>query len=262
MINSASTSSGYPACTNCSAAWIAGRSIISMPPGMMPAPMILATHSPASSDEANPTSTARAQSGFLRRRTVISVTTPSSPSEPVMMPRRSYPPASRCLPPTRTTSPVISTSSQPSRLLVVMPYLRQCTPPEFSATLPPMVQAVGEVDLADAVELGHAEKDAVDERQRAARERGAGPARHHLDAFGVAEREHAAHLRRGLGQHDDHGKLAIGGQPIGLVGAHLALGGDHALARHDGAQRRYDALAAGEHGLIRRGHCEGHVRAP
>ena len=70
-----------------------------------------------------------------------------------------------------------------------MPYLRQCTPPEFSATLPPMVQAICddgsgvieaglldrlrhreigdagldhgdaivEVDLADALELGHAD---------------------------------------------------------------------------------------------------------
>ena len=28
--------------------------------------------------------------------------------------------------------------------LVVVPYLRQCTPPEFSATLPPMVQAICE----------------------------------------------------------------------------------------------------------------------
>ena len=46
--------------------------------------------------------------------------------------------------------------------------------------------AVLEVDLADAVELGHAEQYAVGERQRAARQRGAGAARHHLDAFGVA----------------------------------------------------------------------------
>ncbi len=29
-----------------------------------------------------------------------------------------------------------------NRVAVVMPYLRQCTPPEFSATLPPMVQAI------------------------------------------------------------------------------------------------------------------------
>ena len=36
----------------------------------------------------------------------------------------------------------MTTNSQPSTLLVVMPYFRQCTPPEFSATLPPMVQAI------------------------------------------------------------------------------------------------------------------------
>jgi hypothetical protein len=30
----------------------------------------------------------------------------------------------------------------PSTLFVVSPYFRQCTPPEFSATLPPMVQAI------------------------------------------------------------------------------------------------------------------------
>jgi len=30
----------------------------------------------------------------------------------------------------------------PSTLCTVRPYLRQCTPPEFSATLPPMVQAI------------------------------------------------------------------------------------------------------------------------
>ena len=119
-------------------------------------------------------------------------------------------------------------------------------------------EAVGEIDLADAVELGHAEKDAIGERQRAAGERGTGPARHYLDAFGMAEREHATHLRRGLGQHDDHGKLAISGQPIGFVGTHLALGRDHAFARHDSAKCRHDALAAGEYGLVRRGHCERH----
>jgi hypothetical protein len=172
-----------------------------------------------------------------------------------------------------------------------MPYLRQCTPPEFAADgagdlrggIGRVVEtgvlyrfrhgkigharldhgeAVGEVDLADAVELGHAEKDAIGERQRAAGERGTGPARHHLDAFGMAEREHATHLRRGLGQHDDHGKLAISGQPIGFVGTHLALGRDHAFARHDSAKCCHDALAAGEYGLVRRGHCERHLYAP
>ena len=38
--------------------------------------------------------------------------------------------------------PSISTISTPSRLLVVSPYFKQCSPPEFSATLPPMVQAI------------------------------------------------------------------------------------------------------------------------
>ena len=57
--------------------------------GMMPAPMMRETHSPASSDDGKPTSTARAVSGFFRMRTVTSVTTPSRPSEPVMMPSKS-----------------------------------------------------------------------------------------------------------------------------------------------------------------------------
>ena len=34
------------------------------------------------------------------------------------------------------------TSSTPSTLFVVKPYFKQCTPPEFSATLPPIVQAI------------------------------------------------------------------------------------------------------------------------
>ena len=44
---------------------------------------------PAASTSAKPTISARAVSGFCRMRTVISVMTPSRPSEPVMMPIRS-----------------------------------------------------------------------------------------------------------------------------------------------------------------------------
>ena len=51
--------------------------------------------------------------------------------------------------------------------------------------------AVGEVDLADAVELAHAEQHAVDQRQRPAGQRGARPARHHPDAVVVAIAQHA-----------------------------------------------------------------------
>ena len=119
--------------------------------------------------------------------------------------------------------------------------------------------AVREIDLADAVEFGHAEKHAVGERQRAARQRRAGPARHDLDALGVTEGEHPAHLLSGLGQDYHHGQLPIRGQPIGLVGTHLPFSGDHPLAGHDGAQRSDDAFAAREHSLIWRGHGERHV---
>ena len=104
--------------------------------------------------------------------------------------------------------------------------------------------AVVEIDLADAVELGHAEQHAVVERQRAAGQRGAGPARHDLDALVVAIAQHLGDLLGGLRQHHHHRQLPIGGEPVALVRPHLALGRDHALARHDGPQRRDDARAA------------------
>jgi len=49
--------------------------------------------------------------------------------------------AERLSPTWDTISPSIRTISTPSTLLVVRPYFRQCTPPEFSATLPPIEQA-------------------------------------------------------------------------------------------------------------------------
>src|SRR5262249_30918499 len=65
---------------------MAGPSMISIPPGMIPAPMMRETHSPASSDVVKPTNTARAVSGFLKMRTVTSVTTPDHPSRAVDQP--------------------------------------------------------------------------------------------------------------------------------------------------------------------------------
>ncbi len=120
--------------------------------------------------------------------------------------------------------------------------------------------AVGKIDLADAVELGHAEENAVGQRQCAAGQRGAGSARHHLDALAVAIGEHAAHLLRGLRQHHHHGERPVGGEPVGLVGTHLPLGRDHALPRHDRLQRGHDTVAAGEHGIIEGRHCDRHGR--
>ena len=104
--------------------------------------------------------------------------------------------------------------------------------------------AVVVVDLADAVELRHAEQHAVGQRQRAAGQRGAGAARHHLDAIVVAVAQHRGDLCGGLRQHHHHRQRLVGGEPVGFVGPHLALGGDHPLARHDRPQCRHDLLAA------------------
>ena len=123
-------------------------------------------------------------------------------------------------------------------------------------------EAVSEIDLADTIELGHAEKHAIGKGQRAARKRGTGPPRHHLDPLGVAKCKDPAYLLRGLRQNDDHGQLTIGGQSVRLIGPHLPLGRDHSLTRHNVAKRRHDALATGEHGLVRQGHRYRHAGAP
>ena len=122
--------------------------------------------------------------------------------------------------------------------------------------------AVVEVDLADALELGHAEQHAVAERQRAARQRGPGPARHHLDAFAVAVGEHGGDLRRGLRQHHHHGQLAIGGEPVALVGPHRLFRGDHAFARHDALEGCDDLGAPLKHRVVEQRHQNRHRTTP
>ena len=118
--------------------------------------------------------------------------------------------------------------------------------------------AVVEIDLADALELAEPQQHAVGERQRAAGQRGAGAARHHLDALRMAVFQDLRDLFGGIRQHHDHRRLAIGGQPVGLVGAHLGRAVDHALARHDRAQRRHDLGAARQHRLVGFRHHDGH----
>jgi hypothetical protein len=110
---------------------------------------------------------------------------------------------------------------------------------------------VVEIKRADVIELGHAEKDGVAERQRAPRQRGARPARDHLDALGMTETEHGRDLFGGFRQHDHHRKLAIGGEAIALVRPHGALHGDDPLAGDHALERRNDFSAAGEHVRIR-----------
>jgi hypothetical protein len=84
----------------------------------------------------------RASFGFGISFTVISVATASMPSLPIMMASRSKPGASSAALPNCTGSPAAVKPRTWSTLCTVRPYFRQCTPPEFSAMLPPMVQAI------------------------------------------------------------------------------------------------------------------------
>ena len=119
--------------------------------------------------------------------------------------------------------------------------------------------AVGEVDLLDPVELGHAQQHPVGQRQRAAGERGAGPARHHPDALVVAIAQHFRNLGGGLRQHHHHGQLAVGRQPVALIRAHFAFAGDHPLARDDVAQGGNDTVASGHHRAVQFRHPHRHA---
>src|SRR3984885_4492679 len=108
-----------------------------------------------------------------------------------------------------------------------------------------------EIDLANALEF-------AEPQQHRVRQRRAGAARHHLDALLEAVFQHLRNLFRGVRQHHHHRRLAIGHQPIGLVGEHFGRRIDHALARYDGAERLDDGAAAPQNGLIRSGHLDGH----
>ena len=70
-------------------------------------------------------------------RSVSFVAIPSVPSEPTNAPRRSGPSSHTD---SSTSSPSGRTISAASTWLTVNPYFRQWAPPEFSATLPPIVQ--------------------------------------------------------------------------------------------------------------------------
>ena len=107
---------------------------------MMPAEMMSLTALPACSASGKSATSVRIASGLRSNRTVISVTMPTVPSEPTTSARRSGPTWSNESPPRVTTLPSAHTIVSPRTWLVVKPYFRQCAPPEFSATLPPIVQ--------------------------------------------------------------------------------------------------------------------------
>ena len=121
--------------------------------------------------------------------------------------------------------------------------------------------AVVEVDLEDAVELAHAEQHAVGERQRAARQRGAGAARHDADAVLVAIAQDCATPARWSPAAPR--PAAAGDRRSARRSRKARISRscvDHALARHDAAQVGDDLGAPRQHGLIRLGHCQRHRR--
>src|SRR5437867_6724078 len=117
-------------------------SIISSAAGTMPLAITADTASPAVRSALKSASSVRMARGTGSRRTLIRVAIPKLPSEPTNRPTRSGPHGSRPGLPSCTIRQSASTTSRPSTWFAVTPYLRQCGPPEFSATLPPMVHAV------------------------------------------------------------------------------------------------------------------------
>src|ERR1017187_6279590 len=113
--------------------------MISSADGSIPAAIMSLTVWPAACGESNAASSVCTTSGLLTMRSVTLVATPSVPSEPTNTPVRSYPGASSVAEPSCTSSPLGKTTSSPSVCVTVNPYFRQCAPPEFSATLPPIV---------------------------------------------------------------------------------------------------------------------------
>ena len=81
--------------------------------------------------------------------------------------------------------------------------------------------AVVVINVQNAIELGHAEQYAVGERQRAAGERGAGAARYDFDAGFLAIAQHRRDLLDAGRQSDDQRRLAVGCQPVALIGPAL-----------------------------------------
>ena len=79
-------------------------------------------------------------SGWRTIRSVTSTAIPSVPSDPMITPSRSGPSsASIDFPPSTSSSPSGRTTVAPVTWFTVNPCFRQCAPPEFSATLPPIV---------------------------------------------------------------------------------------------------------------------------
>ena len=119
-------------------------------------------------------------------------------------------------------------------------------------------RAVGNVDGEDARHLRHADDDRVLLRDGAARERGAGAARHHLDAERPTGAQHGRHLLSRARQRHGERHPAIGGERVGLVGAPLVFPRHQTVMRQQRGERGDDLVAAREDRGVGRG--EGDLR--
>ena len=129
-------------CTAASAARMASASIISIAAGTMPARDDVRHGAPAGVDRVERREQRlhrfRASAGS-GRSTFVTIAERAFRSDRAA--RAGPVPARRAIGlPMSTRSPSGSTASTPSTWCTVKPYLRQCAPPEFSATLPPIEQ--------------------------------------------------------------------------------------------------------------------------
>ena len=218
-----------------------------MPPGMMPAPMILPTHSPAASDDMKPTSTARAVSGFLQdahrhlgddaeqafragddAEQVVALGIEMLAADAQHLAGDQHDLAAEHVVGGHAVFQAMHAAGilrdvaadaagdlrgRVGRVVEALVRHRLRDRQIGDARLD-HGDAVLEIDLAHAVELAEAEQHAVGERQRAAGERGARPARHHADVVRVAIAQHPRHLLGRLRQHHHERKLAVGGEPV------------------------------------------------
>ena len=133
---------GRPTWNAASTAPRISRSIISSAAGTMPAAMMPETASLAASTESKTASSVRYASGRAdeaqRRARDDAERALGADDEPDQVVARAGPRPRRRASRPRPTG---STSSTPSTWFVVTPYLSVCGPPEFSATLPPIVHA-------------------------------------------------------------------------------------------------------------------------
>jgi len=98
------------------------------------------------------------------------------------------------------------------------------------------------IDAQDAVQAGALDHDAVLERDGAARQPGAGPARHERHAVRAAGAHYARDLRLVARQHDRARQRAVHGEAVGLVHQQLFRAGEHRRGTDDLRERSEQAL--------------------